>query len=277
MTVLTHARSSTAVVPIADIRPNPRQPRHEFAEEELAELAASIRMDGILQPPTVRPVEGGYELIAGERRTRAAALAGLTDVTVIVCDVPDELLLRLALVENAQRSDLNPIEEAMAYQALIEDTGMTQAEIAASVGKNRQWVGHHLGLLKLPDSVQRRIAAGVLTRGHAKPLIALNDPAAAEALADRIVRENLSARAVEEICLLGDVTHVTPQRRRAPKRSAATLGDVDAALSDWLDTPVKVTSGRVKGRIEVTFAGREDLQRILALFADPTRPLRADR
>lgn len=258
-------------VEIASILPNPRQPRREFAEEDLASLTVSIQHEGVIQPLVVRrAAEDSYELIAGERRLRAAALAGLSRVPVVVNDVEDAALLRVALIENLQRVDLTPIEEAQAYEELLLDTGLTQGELAGLLGKSRQWISHHLGLLKLPETVQRKVAAGVLSRGHAKALVGLDDPEKAEALADRIVREGLTVRNVEEIILLGDLTGT--RTRAQPARAARPIQDfteVSETLGEWLETRVKVLGNRRKGKIIVEFSSPDDLDRLLAVMAEP--------
>lgn len=266
-------------IPIEAISANPQQPRLEFAEEELANLASSIRHDGLIQPLLVRQTAPGvFELIAGERRLRAASLAGLSHVPAVIRDIDDEALLRLALTENTQRVDLNPIEEARAYQELLDHTGVTQAELGDLVGKSRQWISHHLGLLKLPESVQRRVAAGVLSRGHAKALVGLADPAQAEALADRIVREGLTVRNVEEMILLGDVPRLPSSREKNNvRRQPVDFSDVSEKLGSWLDTRVKVQGNRTRGKIIVEFSSPDDLDRLLALMAEPAPRLLDER
>jgi ParB family transcriptional regulator, chromosome partitioning protein len=268
---LDAAAGEVVLLQLDQVTANPFQPRTEFDEEALGELVASLRVDGMLQAILVRQAGEGYEVIAGERRLRAARLAGLATIPAVVRNADDEQMLRFAVVENVQRSALNPIEEGLAYAAMSERTGATQAEIAAAVGKSRQWVSHHLGLLRLPEQVQRRVAAGVLSRGHAKALMGLQDPRSQLRLAERIVAEGLTVRNVEEIVLLGEVgpTPVRTLRRRPP----AQLEDVATRLTDWLDTRVRVQAGKSRGRIVVEFSSTEDLDRILDLMsaaqADP--------
>lgn len=251
------------LVPVAAIVPNPRQPRTEFDEAALDELAASIREVGVLQPVVVRPTgDDRFELVMGERRWRASQLAGLAEVPAVVRTTPDDDLLREALLENLHRSQLNPLEEAAAYSQLLTDFGCTHEELAARLGTSRSHLTNTMRLMNLSPTVQRRVAAGVLSAGHARALLSLPDAAAQEALATRIVAEGLSVRAVEELVAVDQ-----PRRRRstpAPRPERPELSDIAAALTDRLDTRVKVSMGRSKGRITVEFAGTEDLQRILA-------------
>jgi ParB family transcriptional regulator, chromosome partitioning protein len=258
-------------LPLDAVVPNPRQPRSYFDEEELAELVASVREVGLLQPVVVRPTSAGrYELVMGERRWRACREAGLTTVPAIVRETGDEDLLRDALLENLHRSDLNPLEEAAAYGQLLEDFGATHEELAARIGRSRSQVTNTLRLLQLPAAVQRRVAAGVLSAGHARALLGLDDAAAQEALANRIVAEGLSVRAVEEEVALaarGGVPRVRGSRPR-PVPSAG-MRELSESLSDRFDTRVSITMGRAKGKIVVEFASAEDLQRIVDAMAPP--------
>jgi ParB family chromosome partitioning protein len=266
-----------ADVPVADIRPNPRQPRVVFDEEALAELASSIREIGLLQPLVVRPAEpaGGFELVAGERRWRAVQRLGWETVPVLVRPTDDTDLLRDALLENLHRAALNPLEEAAAYQQLLVDFGCTQEELSARVGRSRPQISNTIRLLRLPVSVQRRVAAGVLSQGHARALLALPDDERMEALAARIVAEGLSVRSVEEIVALGVEPEPAPRRRRVRQVPMSSgLEDVAETLSDHLDTRVHVSMGRARGRVTIEFAGAEDLTRIMDLLlkrAEPTR------
>lgn len=260
-----------AEIPVGNIRPNPRQPRTVFDEDALAELVSSIREIGVLQPVVVRPVgtdESGapaYELIMGERRLRATQEAGLARIPAIVRETDDDDLLRDALLENLHRSQLNALEEAAAYQQLLDDFGCTHEELARRIHRSRPQISNTLRLLRLPPLVQRRVAAGVLSAGHARALLGLPDAAAMERLAQRIVAEGLSVRATEEIVTLGgDPERRAPVRRpRAGERSAA-LDDLAARLSDRFDTRVKIALGKSKGRLTVEFASVQDLNRILA-------------
>ncbi len=257
---------------IADIAPNPQQPRTIFDEEELEELAASIREVGLLQPIVVRPAPAGsekpFELIMGERRWRASQLADLEAIPAIIRSTDDEDLLRDALLENLHRANLNPLEEASAYQQLLEDFNCTHDELARRIARSRPQISNTLRLLKLPPLVQRRVAAGVLSAGHARALLGLTDPGAMERLAQRIVAEGLSVRAVEEIIALGDEPVAPEQRRRRIANPVApALDELATRLADRFDTRVKVAMGARKGRITVEFAGLEDLDRILAVLA----------
>ena len=254
-------------LPIAAIEPNPRQPRAIFDEEAMTELAASITQVGLLQPIVVRPVEDGrYELVMGERRWRAAQIAGLSAIPAIVRSTGDDVMLRDALLENLHRSQLNALEEAAAYDQLLQDFGCTHDELAARLGRSRPQISNTLRLLRLPPLVQRRVAAGVLSAGHARALLGLEDGAEQERLAQRVVAEGLSVRSVEEIIALGPAGTV-PTRARTSKPHAPGLEDLANRLSDRFDTRVKVDLGRRKGRITVDFASVADLERIVDLLA----------
>ncbi len=265
-----------AEIPVSAITPNPRQPRQVFDEEALAELASSVREVGVLQPVVVRPaaaVDGRpqYELIMGERRWRATQQAGMQSIPAIIRETSDDALLRDALLENLQRSELNPLEEAAAYQQLLDDFGCTHDELATRLGRSRPQISNTIRLLRLPPLVQRRLAAGVLSAGHARALLGLDDADAIERLAQRIVAEGLSVRAVEEIVAIGD--RVTTQRAKRPRAGArhAELDDLAARLADRLDTRVNISLGQNKGRLSVEFASVEDLNRILAILAPEER------
>ena len=254
-----------ADLPVSLIRPNPRQPRTVFDEDELAELSASIREVGVLQPVVVRVVDEGYELIMGERRWRATVAAGLDAIPAIIRETTDDDLLRDALLENLHRSQLNPLEEAAAYAQLLEDFGCTQDELATRIGRSRPQISNTLRLLRLPPLVQRRVAAGVLSAGHARALLGLSDGGAMERLAQRIVAEGMSVRTVEEVVALGDADQpeATPRSRR-PAPARPELGELESTLSDFLDTRAKIAMGARKGRVTIEFATLEDLGRILA-------------
>lgn len=256
-----------AEIPVADIVPNRRQPRQVFDEDDLAELEHSIREIGVLQPVVVRSAATGYELIMGERRLRAATMAGLTSIPAIVRDTDDEAMLRDALLENLHRAQLNPLEEAAAYQQLLEDFACTHEELASRIGRSRPQISNTLRLLKLPPLVQRRVAAGVLSSGHARALLGLPDGAAMERLAQRIVAEGLSVRSVEEIVLLGEGGEGPGPRSRAVREPQPELEEHAARLADRLDTRVAISMGKRKGKVTVEFASLEDLDRILDLLA----------
>lgn len=245
-----------------EIVPNPRQPRSNFDPDDLAELVHSVREFGVLQPIVVRTNEdGAYELIMGERRTRASREAGLTSIPAIVRDTADEDLLRDALLENLHRSQLNPLEEASAYLQLLEDFGITQEELASRIGRSRPQISNTIRLLKLPVPVQQRVAAGVLSAGHARAILSVDDVDAMQRLADKIVNEDLSVRAAEAAAK-------APDGRRsgiAPKAGArrAYLDDVAERLGDRLNTKVKISLSARKGQISIDFATIQDLNRIL--------------
>jgi ParB family transcriptional regulator, chromosome partitioning protein len=253
-------------IEVSAIAPNPRQPRQSFDEEALEELAESIREVGLLQPVVVRTAgPGRYELIMGERRWRACQRAGLTEIGAIVKQTQDNELLRDALIENMHRQQLDPLEEAAAYQQLLDDFGATHEELARKIGRSRPHISNTLRLLNLPPAVQKRVAAGVLSAGHARALLGLEDPEAQERLAGRIVAEGLSVRAVEEIVAVG--SDESPPRRAARTGTrpptAPGLRHLADRLSDLFETRVKVELGRRKGRIVVEFATIDDLERIV--------------
>jgi ParB family transcriptional regulator, chromosome partitioning protein len=264
-------RATLIELPTDAVVPNPRQPRDVFDEEEIEGLATSIQDMGLLQPIVVRPVdEGRYELIAGERRLRAAKLAGLEVLPAVVRHTEDGDLLKEALVENIHRVQLNPLEEAAAYQQLLDEFGFTQEELAAKLGRSRPAIGNALRLLGLPPAVQRRVAAGVLSAGHAKALLAVPEPAGQERLADRIVAEGLSVRATEELVrlrLLEEPETPTPSRSRRTKVSAPGLVELQDDLSDALMARVKISMGARKGRLQVEFTSVDDLERIVGVIA----------
>lgn len=253
---------------VDEIRANPRQPRQVFDEDDLAELEHSIREIGVLQPIVVRPLDEpedgvGYELIMGERRWRASRAADQETVPAIVRRTADEDLLRDALLENLHRAQLNPLEEAAAYQQLLEDFGCTHDELAARIGRSRPQISNTLRLMKLPPLVQRRVAAGVLSAGHARALLGLGDAGAMERLAQRIVAEGLSVRTVEEIVALGGDQEPAARAARRPAAHDPALDELALALSDRLDTRVGISMGRKKGKLTVEFASAEDLDRII--------------
>jgi ParB family chromosome partitioning protein len=254
-------------IPVTSISPNPRQPRRSFDEDSLDELADSIREVGLLQPVVVRSTGAGrYELIMGERRWRASQRAGLTDIAAIIRETPDTDLLRDALIENLHRQQLDPLEEAAAYQQLLDDFGATHEQLAQRIGRSRPHISNTLRLLNLPAAVQKRVAAGVLSAGHARALLALSDSEAQERLATRIVAEGLSVRAVEEIVSIGaDDGKPKPRTSRGSGNApvAPGLNHLADRLSDIFDTRVKVELGRHKGKIVVEFASLDDLERIV--------------
>ena len=253
-------------VPISSISPNPRQPRTVFDEDALNELIASIKEIGILQPPVVRRVsEGRYELVMGERRFRAAKAAGLKTIPVIIRQTPDNELLREALIENIHRSQLNPLEEAAAYAGLLNDFGCTHDELATKLGKSRPFISNMLRLLNLPPTVQRKVAAGVISAGHARALLGLSDEKEIEKLANRIVAEGLSVRVTEEIVAIAAPAKKSAKTKAKVGISGTALASAEL-LSDYLDTRVSIEQGKGKGKITIEFAGNEDLQRIVDLI-----------
>lgn len=257
---------------VGDIHPNRKQPRQVFDEEELAELAFSVKELGVLQPVVVRSskeTSGSYELVMGERRWRAVQRAGLATIPAIIRETADDDLLRDALLENLHRTQLNPLEEAAAYQQLLEEFGATQEELSGRIGRSRPQISNTLRLLRLPALVQRRVAAGVLSSGHARALLGLTDPAEMERLAQRIVAEGLSVRATEEIVALeGGGERRTPSRRSNGRRPDDRLNYIADAFSDKLDTSVKIQLGARKGKMTIEFASVEDLNRIVDVL-DP--------
>ena len=252
-------------VAIDSITPNPRQPRRTFDDDALDELAASISEVGLLQPVVVRNLGGGrYELVMGERRWRASQRAALDYIPAIVRETPDNDMLRDALIENLHRQQLDPLEEAAAYQQLLDDFGATHEQLAQKIGRSRPHISNTLRLLNLPPAVQKRVAAGVISAGHARALLSLDDPQAQDRLAQRIVAEGLSVRAVEEIVAVGDDTPAKSTRRPAVNRPVApALRHLADRLSDLFETRVKVELGRNKGKIVVEFATIDDLERIV--------------
>ncbi|MBM7784343.1 ParB/RepB/Spo0J family partition protein [Tenggerimyces flavus] len=260
-----------AEVPVDSITPNARQPRQTFDEDAMGELVHSLKEVGLLQPIVVRKLDDErYELVMGERRWRASQLAGLTVIPAIVRETTDDAMLRDALLENLHRAQLNPLEEAAAYGQLLDDFGCTHDELAQRIGRSRPQITNTLRLMKLPATVQRRVAAGVLSAGHARALLGLTDPDEQERLAHRIVAEGLSVRTVEEIVTLG--MGGGPQRKakppKGPKPVAPKLADLEGRLADRFETRVKVDLGKSKGKITVEFASLDDLERIVTLM-DP--------
>lgn len=259
-----------AQLELSSIHPNQKQPRSVFDEDDMAELVHSVREVGVLQPIVVRRSSSGgkesYELVMGERRWRASQLAGLEAIPAIIRDTADDDLLRDALLENLHRSQLNPLEEAAAYQQLLDDFGTTHEELADRIGRSRPQVSNTLRLLKLPAVVQRRVAAGVLSAGHARALLSLPDADAMEKLAQKIVSEGLSVRATEEAVALWQ----SPSSRQpATERSTARHERLDflaSSLADRLDTSVKISLGARKGKVSIEFASVEDLNRIMTVL-----------
>lgn len=248
-------------VPVQSVSPNPRQPRQSFEEEGLAGMARSIQEVGVLQPIVVRRLNGGYELVAGERRLRAAKLAGLATVPAIIRTTDDAESLREALIENIHRQDLSPLEQAAAFQELQDDLGVTQEELAQRLGHSRSHVANTIRLLHLPPEVQRLVADGSLTAGHARALLSLEDPEAQTTLAVRIAAEGLSVRQTEEL-VRSYVAHPAARAEATPKPVDPKLLQIEEALGDVLGTRVRIHRARRKGRIVIEFGSKSDLDRI---------------
>jgi ParB family chromosome partitioning protein len=264
--------ASLQEIPTSSISPNPQQPREHFDEETLAALAESIREVGVLQPVLVRERGEGYELIAGERRWRAARRVGLQTVPAIIRHADDAAVLQQSIVENVQREELNPLEEAAAYQQLIEDFSLTHDEVANRVGKSRVTVTNMLRLLQLPPAIQRYVKDGSLRMGHARALLGTPDRAFQEQLARRAVKEDLSVRDVEEAIRSRTDTPVTrSSERAAPKLRPPGLLELEELLGDYLETRVQITMGPRHGKVQIDFATLEDLERIYRTMTDGGR------
>jgi ParB family chromosome partitioning protein len=252
-----------------DIVPNAQQPRSEFREEELQELMHSIREVGVLQPIVVRPIADPaanapqYELIMGERRLRATKELGLATIPAIVKEAPDDVMLRDALLENLHRAQLNPLEEASAYQQLLADFGITQEELGSRIGRSRPQITNTIRLLRLPSPVQRRVAAGVLSAGHARAILAVSDAETMEYLAEKIVNEDLSVRAAEALAQQLNQPKTETKNAPVPGRRQAHLNDVAERLGDRLNTRVRINLGARKGTVSIDFGSVGDLNRIL--------------
>lgn len=254
-----------------DIVPNAQQPRTEFREAELQELVVSVREFGVLQPIVVRPRtapagEPQFELIMGERRLRASKIEGLDSIPAVIRNTADEVMLRDALLENLHRANLNPLEEASAYQQLLADFGITQEQLADRIGRSRPQITNTIRLLKLPESVQRRVAAGVLSAGHARAILSAGSPDAMEKLAAKIVNEDLSVRAAEAAA--GQAAPARPASTPRPGKRQGQLDEIAERLGDRLDTRVKVALGASKGTLTIEFANVADLNRILGLLGE---------
>ena len=258
-------------LPLQKVEPNPNQPRHRFDEEELQALADSISEHGILQPLAVRKMEGGfYQIIAGERRWRAARLAGLQEVPVVVVEADDKTVMELALIENLQRQDLNPMEEAEGYRVLTEEYGLTQEEAAARVGKSRPAVANALRLLALPDEVRELVEKGELSAGHARAILSLPTKTKQKTAAQRILALRLSVRQAEAMCKRLAAEEKKPE---PPKHTDVDyVAECEKALSRRLDRKVRIVNGKRKGRFELEFYGEDDLQRLyeILLALDPS-------
>ncbi len=250
---------------IKDIRAGRFQARKNLSEDKMDELVQSIREHGVVQPVLVRKVAGGYEIVAGERRWRAASKAGLETVPAVVRDMSDRQAMEIGLVENLQREDLNPIEEAEAYRRLVEEFSLSQEEVATRVGKSRAQVANTLRLLNLPGTVKEGVLRGEIQMGHAKVLLGLDSPQAVETAARRIIREDLSVRDTER--LVRDAIVAPKKKARKRRLPDPLIAEVAEVLQDWLETPVHIQQGAQKGKIEIEYFGADDLQRLLDILA----------
>ncbi len=265
--VVTDVASSLIEVPVSRLKPSSFQPRGHFDEDAMASLTASVKELGVLQPVLVRPAEGDtYELIAGERRWRAAKRAGLQTIPAVIKVSTDDASLEQALVENLHRDDLNPLEEASAYQQLLSDFGITQEELAGRIGRSRPQITNTIRLLRLPGSVQKRVAAGVLSAGHARAILSAGDEESMEKLADKIVNEELSVRAAEAVVAAGPLKK---KNKPSAGRKQDQLNEIAERLGDRLNTRVRIALGASKGSITIDFASVGDLNRILGELGEP--------
>lgn len=252
---------STEELKLSDLEPNRGQPRKDFDDETLAELADSISQHGILQPLLVRPIfGGGYQIVAGERRWRAARMAGLTTVPAIIRELDDEQVMEIALIENLQREDLSPLEEAMGYQSLMDSYDMTQEEVAKIVGKSRSAVANVLRLLKLPEEVQSLIRSGQVSAGHGRALLSFPDDAEKIAVAKRVIEEDLSVREVER---LAQKANEVPKKKDVKPRGIPYFNEVELSLHDYLGRKVRVNGDEKKGTLQIEFYGQEDLSELI--------------
>lgn len=265
--------ASLASLAPGDIAPNAVQPRSVFVQEDLDELVHSIREVGVLQPIVVRPIAGAgvgephYELVMGERRLRAAKIIGLATIPAVVKNTADEAMLRDALLENLHRANLNPLEEASAYQQLLSDFGITQEQLATRIGRSRPQITNTIRLLRLPEPIQLRVAAGVLSAGHARAILSAGDPASMQRLADKIVNEDLSVRAAEAAAAVG--SRPASSAQAGPGRRQGQLDEIAERLGDRLNTRVRITLGARKGQVLIDFSNVADLNRILGEMGEP--------
>lgn len=259
--------SSTVTLKISELQPNRHQPRKEFDEKSLAELADSISQHGILQPLLVRPLlDGGYQIVAGERRFRAARMAGLTEVPVVIRDLSDSETMQLALIENLQREDLSPVEEAMGYKKLMDSYSLSQEEIARVVGKSRPAIANSLRLLSLPDEVLKLISDGKLSAGHGKALLAFKNEYDMEKAAHLAAAEDISVRELERMAKRSNKSAEQEAEKSKPERKMSYYSEVELALREHLGRKIKVSGSDKKGVLEIEFYGREDLTNIVKLL-----------
>lgn len=248
-------------IPVADVTPNPYQPRREFNPDKLRELTASIREKGVIQPVVVRPKEGKYELIAGERRLRAAQEIGLEKIPAVIRDVSDGEALEIALIENIQREELNPIDEAEAYRQLINEFTLTQEELAKKVGKDRSTITNFLRLLNLPLAIQDQVADGMLSMGHARALLPIPNEAVQVELSSKIIKQELSVRKTEE--LVRKLTNPDVSRETVPAERDPNIIAIEEEITESLGTKVTIKPGKDKGRIEIEYYSADDLERLI--------------
>lgn len=261
-------QSAVRNLPISAIKPNPFQPRQHFDEEKLAELAASIKEHGVVQPLILRQREEGYELVAGERRWRAAQLAGLKEVPVVVKGLNDLQMMQIALVENLQREDLNPLEEARAYARLLNEFSMTQEEIAFTVGKSRPVVANTLRLLHLPEEIQESVSRGTISMGHARTILGLESPEQQITAWEKILKDQLSVRETERLVesLKEKVSTAPTGKKKAASQRDVEILAIEDRLKRYYGTQIRIINGKAKGKIEIEFYGEEDLERLLELL-----------
>lgn len=262
----TETAKDVTTVPLRFIDPNPYQPRREFEQETLLELAESIRLHGILQPVIVRPKGKRYQLLAGERRCRAAQLAGLEDIPALVKELSDREMMELSIVENLQREDLNPLDEARGYEQLMKQLGLTQEEVAQRVGRSRPHVANTLRLLQLPQALQELVSRETISAGHGRALLAVADPALQLSLAEMVIEQGLNVRQTEELVkrhLAGQAASVS---RETKKKRPAEIEDLERRLASTLGTQVRLLPGRKRGKIEIIYYDNEELERLLELL-----------
>lgn len=257
---------STATVPLRLIDPNPYQPRRQFDQETLEELAQSIRLHGILQPIIVRQKGRRYQLLAGERRCRAAELAGLVEIPALVKELSDREMMELSIVENLQREDLNPLDEALGYDQLVKQLGLTQEEVAQRVGRSRPHVANMLRLLQLPQSLQELVSRETISAGHARALLAISDPALQHRLAEIVVKQGLNVRQTEELVKRHSGRDNANVSRETKKKRPAEIVDLEQRLATSLGTQVRLLPGRKRGKIEIVYYDNDDLERLLELL-----------
>lgn len=262
--VVSRETSGVRKVNINLIKPNRDQPRKYFDEERIQILSESIKEHGVLQPIILKTVDNGYEIVAGERRWRASRLAGLKEIPAVVKDLEDDQLVQISLIENLQREDLNQIEEALAYNSLIEEYGYTQERVSKVVGKSRSHIANIIRLLALPEDIKHQIAKDEISGGHGRAMASIHDPILQRKLTERIIKEELSVRDIEKI-----VASITGKKNRATSSSTPiTFNDIERRLNDRFASPIKIKSGKKKGRIEIEFYNEDDLDRIIALLCN---------